>query len=186
MKELIDLLTRRDRIFLGGLCLALAVVLVFDVFFAGARKKAYFSASHSLSSARASLQTFEEGLKKRKAEEGKWLQTQKDLEDVKVHYLYSEEGILTQARLDLEKIFRKTGIPSPALEYEYEQAKNETIQTLYISFVISESYFKLRQFIHAVETFPKFIILEKVDFLDVDAGSGTLRLRITLAEYYEK
>ena len=186
MKELIDLLTRRDRIFLGGLCLTLAVVLVFDVFFAGARKKAYFSASRSLSSARASLQTFEEGLKKRKEDVFNGLLTQKDLEDVKVHYLYSKEGNLTQARLDVERILQNSRIQSPALEYEYEQAKNETIQTLYISFVISESYFKLRQFIHAVETFQKFIVLEKVDFLDVDADIGTFRLRITLAEYYEK
>jgi len=54
-----------------------------------------------------------------------------------------------------------------------------------ISFDIKGSYLSLKRFIHSVEEFPKFLLIEKIDFLNIDARGNVLELRVVLAGYYE-
>jgi len=186
MKDLFELLTRKDRIVLGVICLFLLTAGAFDLFYASAQKSKYFSTVDRLSGAEAAFQTLEADLARTRKNRDTWSMTANDLKDLKENFLYTENNILTQARLDLEKMFQGRGIPVPSLEYEYEEYEKENIHRLQFIFMISENYSNLKQFIYTIETFPKFLILEKIDFLEVDANSGILMLRITLAAYYEK
>jgi hypothetical protein len=43
----------------------------------------------------------------------------------------------------------------------------------------------LKGLIQLVEEFPKFLIVEKIDFLEIDDRSSILELKIVLAGYYE-
>jgi len=185
MKKLFELLTRKDKNFLLVICLFLLAAGVFDLLFASAQKTKYYNATDRISKTKAALQTGEEDLERTRDDWNKWSRTERDLEDLKENFLYKESNVLTQARLDLEKMFRGTGIQVPSMEYGYEEFEKEKIYLVRIHFIISENYSNLRQFIHTIETFPRFLILEKVDFLNVDVSSGILKLKITLAGYYE-
>jgi len=54
-----------------------------------------------------------------------------------------------------------------------------------VSFNFKGSYFSLKRFLSSVEEFPKFLIIEKIDFINIETQSGILGLRILLAGYYE-
>ncbi len=185
MKKLFELLTHKDKNFLLVICLFLLAAGVFDLLFASAQKTKYYNATDRISKTKAALQTGEADLERTRDDWNKWSRTARDLENLKENFLYKESNILTQARLDLEKMFRGRGIPVPPLEYGYEEFEKEKIYLVRIRFIISENYSNLRQFIYTIETFPRFLILEKVDFLEVDVSSGILKLRITIAGYYE-
>ena len=186
MKELFELLTRKDRNVLLVICLFLLAAGVFDLLFASAQKTKYYHSTDRISKTKVALQTGEADLKRIRDDWNKWSRTARDIEDLKQNFLYKESNVLTHARLDLEKMFRGTGIHVPSMEYGYEDFDKEKVHLVRIVFMISENYSKLKQFIYTIETFPRFLILEKVDFLEVDVNSGILKLRITLAGYYEK
>ena len=50
--------------------------------------------------------------------------------------------------------------------------------------IISGSYFFLKRFIDAVEKLPRFLVVEKIDFLDTSVDGSFLALKINLAGYY--
>jgi Tfp pilus assembly protein PilO len=53
------------------------------------------------------------------------------------------------------------------------------------TFQISGPYALIKRFVYEVEHFPRFLIVEKVDFVDIQRQSGALKLKITLAGYFE-
>ena len=53
------------------------------------------------------------------------------------------------------------------------------------TFQISGPYHLMKRFVHSVEIFSKFLIVEKIDFADINMQSGGLKLKIVLAGYYE-
>ena len=185
MKEIVDLLTRRDKRVLIVLAVVLAVFLVFDVFVAQARKGRYFAALESRSQADSTYQKAQAQLDSKREEWGQWEEAMADLGALRKEYLYSKAVVATQMRLDLEKILQQTGFFVPAMDYEYEEFEREKLEKVRISFMITGPYDRIKRFIHAVENFPKFLVLEGVDFLDIAAGSAILKLRIHLAGYYE-
>jgi hypothetical protein len=69
--------------------------------------------------------------------------------------------------------------------YGYVEFKGETIKKINVTFDIKGSYLSLKRFIHSVEEFPKFLLIEKIDFLNIDARGNVLELRVVLAGYYE-
>lgn len=185
MKEIIDLLTKKDRRILVAILLVLVIFLTFNIFVAQARKGRYLSARDSKAQADLTLLKAQEQLDSKKGEWAQWEEARTDLDTIKDKYLYSEQDIATEMRLDLEKILRETGFYVPIMDYEYEEYEREKIKKERISFMITGQYARVKRFIHSLETFPKFLVLEGVDFLDIATGSGMLKLRIHLAGYYE-
>jgi hypothetical protein len=59
------------------------------------------------------------------------------------------------------------------------------IKKVSATFNLRGSYVSLKRFIHTVEEFPKFLLIERIDFLDIDTARDALVLRVVLAGYYE-
>lgn len=100
-------------------------------------------------------------------------------------YLYGSDQVLVNLRSDLEGIFAACGIKAPEIQYAYNELSEKGFRNILINFSISISYFQLRQFIYSVETFPKMLLLERIQFMDVAGGGNVIKLRFFLAMYYE-
>ncbi|MFB0565579.1 MAG: hypothetical protein ACETWK_07870 [Candidatus Aminicenantaceae bacterium] len=119
--------------------------------------------------------------------EREWLRWKKaplDIEELRTNYFYMEEEGINQLRLDLQKIFNESRINISQIKYGYNMFEDERIKKVIATFDFSGSYFSLKKFIHTVEEFPKFLIVEKIDFLDTSTERDSLILRITMAGYY--
>ena len=53
-----------------------------------------------------------------------------------------------------------------------------------MSFGATGSYLSLKRFFNAVENHPVFLVIERIDFSDIDTQRGKLELRMELAGYY--
>lgn len=184
MKELFDLLSQKERKILGLLCLFFAVALLFYFLFALGERGRYFRSLDSLSAKKKNFQKINQSKTQKENEWLRWEEAHRDMNELKTEYFYSEDMVVHQLRRDIQQIFDDIGIRVPALNYEYTEFENEKIKKIKVSFTMTTSYFSLKRFIDSVERFPKFLVIEKVDFLDTNDRGG-FRLNIALAGYYE-
>jgi hypothetical protein len=116
--------------------------LAFICLVLGEEKAKGVSTTDRISKTKVALQTGEADLKGIRDDWNKWSRTARDIEDLKQNFLYKESNVLTHARLDLEKMFRGTGIHVPSMEYGYEDFDKEKVHLVRIVFMISENYSK--------------------------------------------
>jgi len=185
MKALLDLLTAPERRILALLCALLAAALVFQVGFATREKRAYREGMEILSSHQTEYEQLKEKNRKKKREWGLWDQARRDVVEVESRYLYREDRNVNELRLDLRKIFNRAGIPaSSELKYDYGDLEGKELRRVKVSFVFKGSYAFLKRLLYEVEKYPKFLMIERIDFLDIDTRTGKLELNVELAGYY--
>lgn len=114
----------------------------------------------------------------------KWAEAENDLKMLSSNYFYPQDAAIPALRLSLEEIFNQTGLPYYDLKYSYSESSQDMFGKIGVSFNFAGSYGDLKKLIFAVEKYPKFLTIENLDFLDV--SSGPLKVRFTLAGYYEK
>ncbi len=108
-----------------------------------------------------------------------------DIAELKEKYFYSAKDGITRLRRDLQKIFSESRIRASNKRYEYFPAKKvERMKVVRVRFQTFSSYNDLKKFIHSVEIFPKFLLLDKIDFLDLDSSGGGIKLNVSLTGYY--
>jgi Tfp pilus assembly protein PilO len=185
MREIISLLRQKERKLVGALSLLTAVALLFYIFFARGVKDGYARTQNELQRVQSSFQTADSARNENKVSWEMWQQTYTDLEQLRSEYFYSKESIAQDLRQDIEDIFRDIGIPTPDIRYSYQDSAQEKIAKVTAAFQVSGPYYLMKKFAHAVEKYPKFLIMEKIDFSDINMQSGGLKLKITLAGYYE-
>lgn len=185
MKELFDLLDRGERKVLGLLCLLTLLSLLTFAFIGLREKKVCLRSFESLEAQKKQLQKIDLGREEKEREWQQWQQTFLDLAEVKGMYFYGEKEVVRQLRRDLQKLFNRAGIPVSSLSYDYAELEKEKTRLIKVSFTVAASYPLLKEFIQGVEAFPKFLVLEKIDFLNIDAETGAFRMKIVLAAYYE-
>jgi hypothetical protein len=172
MNEFFSGLDEKDRMRLRllGLLLLLAVFVL--IFFSLGRRRGY----HLLSQ-RLEVREKAAAAEKLKQDEGdvKWAQWQKayrDIKDLKDKHFY------------LQKIFSTAGITSRTYRYSYASLEKEKIRKINVTFTFTGTYPILKRFLQTLEQFPKFLLLEKIDFLKIGGDGAMLELRIVLAAYY--
>ncbi|MFC2163401.1 hypothetical protein ACFLT2_00220 [Acidobacteriota bacterium] len=181
------LLDERDRRILAALGILVVLGLVFFFLFGFRQKMAYFRSVDSLSRLKGELNTIAASSQEKKAEWQKWEQTQVDMEELRETYFYSEKEGITRLRRDLQKILRDSRIRASDKRYEYFSAKKvEGVKAVRIRFQTFSSYNDLKKFIHSVEIFPKFLLLDKIDFMDLDSSGGGIKLSVSLTGYYHE
>lgn len=185
MKELINLLNQKERKILGLLCLMLFAALLLYLLFALMEGGRFAHSQEALSVKNKEYQKINASKTDKEREWLRWEETHLDLADLKEKYFYSESLGITQLRRDLQRIFDEVGVRAPSLNYEYSDFEEAKIKKVKVSFNITASYFSLKRFIDTIEKFPRFLIIEKVDFLDTDNQSGGFRLSFALAGYYD-
>jgi len=186
MKELFDLLGTKERQFLVLLCILLAAVLIFYSGFALKEKKAYFRSVDILPSQQTEYERIREQNSEKKRERMLWDEAQQDVVQIEDKYFYREDGNINELREDLRKILRNAQIRVTSdLRFEYSEFEGQEMKTVKVSFIMTGFYFALKKLLHSIEQYPKFIMVQRIDFLDIDTQSGMIELRIELVGYYE-
>lgn len=186
MKELFDFLTKKERKLLVLLCVILLAGLFFHEVFALKQKRTYSFAVQSLPAQKKEYAQVKKLNKDIKLEWLQWDEARRDIAEIEKKYFYRENKDSNKMRLDLRKIFRTAKIRIVSdLMFDYTDWGEETVNRVRVNFTMAGPYIALKRLIHQVEIHPKFLMIERIDFRDIDTQSGRIELNIVLAGYYE-
>jgi Tfp pilus assembly protein PilO len=186
MKELFDLLEKRERKMLIWLCILFFTGLLFLKVFALNQKRTYGYAVQALPAQQKEYTQIKESNRDIKLEWLKWDEAKRDIAEIEKKYFYRGNRGISQLRLDLRKIFRASRIRVVSdLMFDYAEWEDENVKRVRVNFTIAGPYDALKRFIHQVEIHPKFLMVERIDFRDIDTQSGRIELNIVLAGYHE-
>jgi hypothetical protein len=187
MRELFRQFSDRERrtISIVGAALGAAVLLL--IFNAFRESGAASGAQAALAEAEQSYKTLSRSHDEKRKEWQSWQDAVAQLAALKKDYFYDSRNVIQDLRLDLQEIFGSVGISQSEVRYGYgEVTKGGTIDKVEVDFRFSGNYATLKGLLDTVERRPRFLHVEKIDFLDVNKQPGLLGLRITCAGYYER
>ncbi|MCR4395659.1 MAG: type II secretion system protein M [Candidatus Saccharicenans sp.] len=181
-----EFLNPEERKRLSGLSLALAVALLLVI-------ASLFFWSYRLDGLRAEARRLTAELEKIGAQKEQariefqsWQETRKDLEEMETTAFYSGSGGQETFRQDLRDLFKQAGLPVPAISYQYDDTGKKQFRRLAASFALRFSYPSFKRFLYRVETWPRLLVIDQINFQKIDNASGALDLRITLSGYYHE
>ncbi len=185
MKGISELISLREKRLLGLCVLGFFLSLIFFQVVALGKKQEFIRKMENLETRKKELTGLEKNQKERKEE---WLQWKKAEEDVQSlrRFFYGDKKGFGKLREDLGRLFQESGINVEQLRYDYSEIDEGAAKKVKISFQIKGSYYNLKRFIHTVEKFPKFLLIENIRFLEIESQSGRLGLGFELSAYYEK
>ena len=184
MNGLFSALNEKERRQLRLLCLLVLVAVFGLVLFSLGKRRSYQLSLETLRAREKLAASAEAKLAESAAQWAKWQEAGQDIKDLKEKFFYPGSGDISPLRLDLQTVFSEAGVSTRSFRYHYVSADKERIGKINVTFTLIGSYAVLRRFLQALEKFPKFLLLEKIDFLKVGADGSILELRITLAAYY--
>jgi hypothetical protein len=185
IKDMIDLLSpfeRKTAMVLGLLAL---VSVLFFLMVPLNKRAAYNEFQQTATRSERRMKQVEADSSAKKRDIELWEQAEIDIETLRGSYLYTKD-MPSEMRLDVEKILRENGIRTPSIEYEYEDYPAVDIKRVRMNFTVDSAYYGLRKVIHAFETYPKLLVLERIEFLDIDERGVSIRVRLRLAGFYEQ
>lgn len=185
MKELFSYLNEREKKRLSILGLLLLLALVFLLFFSFGERRSYFRELGRLQSRAKAYAEVEMALAESRREWTRWQEAHRDLEALKEARFFKEEDGFNQIRVDLQQVFAQSGINPHPIKYDYIDQAREKAKKVNLSFNFTGSYPALKAFLSVIESYPKFLLLEKIDFIKISVGGNILDLRIVLSAYYE-
>ncbi|MGQ9672571.1 MAG: hypothetical protein ACUVV5_05490 [Candidatus Aminicenantales bacterium] len=185
MKEFFKLLNKAEKKQLRLLSILLLAGVLFLLIISLGQRRSFFSLKNRLQ-ARQKVLAEVEGKRAQAVEAwARWQASYRDIEELKKTYFYQGQNDLHELRLDLEKILAEGGVSAKSLQYDYSQPGKGLVDKVDIRFTFVGSYVILKKFLEVVERFPKFLMLEKIDFARISQDGSILELRIVLAGYYE-
>ncbi|OGD16141.1 MAG: hypothetical protein A2V76_03105 [Candidatus Aminicenantes bacterium RBG_16_63_14] len=119
-----------------------------------------------------------------RAEWKRWEDAGRDLEELRTGYFYEKEEGVQALRQDLEQIFALAGTTITDLNYGYSEMEREQVRKTLVTFTYMGTYTGLKKLLAALEAFPKFLVIEQVDFPRTGSGGERLNAKLTLAGYY--
>ena len=186
MKELFDLLEKGERNVLILLCALLVVAVIFHQGFAVKQKKIFDYSVETQPSLQKEFANIEELNRNIKMEWQQWDEARQDIAAVEERYFYKENKNVNRLRLDLRKIFQQAGIRVTSdLMFDWADWEEKGLKKVRVRFTLAGPYGALKRFIHQVEIHRKFLMIERIDFRDIDTQTGRIELQIELAGYYE-
>jgi len=114
----------------------------------------------------------------------RWEEAVRDLAELRTSYFYDENAGVQVLRQDLQKIFAQAGTTVANIDYGYSNMEKEQVRKTVVTFTYAGTYAGMKRLLAVLEGFPKFLVIEKVDFPKTGAGSGLLSAKLTLAGYY--
>lgn len=185
MNALFDLLNDRERrtlVRLGAAALvALAVVLVLFVRLRGGLEAQRTASFRIHESAQKTAQARD----KARADWRLWEDAGRDLAELRATYFYGQgNAVQVQLPQDLQKIFTRAGTAITDLDYSYAEMEKEQVRKTIVTFTYLGTYAGLKRLLAAIEAFPKFLVIERVEFPRTGSGGERLNAKLTLAAYY--
>lgn len=184
MNEIFRALSEKERKHLRLLWLILGVFLVFLLLVSFRERRSFRRLDSTLASRTAELAKVEKLRSEAAAERAKWEQAEKDLGDLKAKRFYQDKDGANVLRLDLQQLFARAGISAQTLKFDYADLEKLKARKVSVAFNFTGSYAVLKRFLETIEEFPKFLCLERLDFVRIMGGGSTLELRAILAGYY--
>jgi len=186
MLKLSELLTLKERKLLTRLSLTILVVLAILVSFLFFWSSKLNGVRHEANKVQAELGKISAQTEQVKTELLRWQTTAKDLEELKKNAFYSGQQGLESFRDDLKKLLQQTGLPLPGVSYQYEESEKKEFRKLSASFSLRLSYPLLKRFLYQLETWPRLLVLDQINFQKIDNLSGVLDLRLTVSGFYHE
>jgi len=184
MNALFDLFNDKERRTLGRLGLAaLVILIVFLVLFSrlrGGLEKDRTASLRLQESAQKAVRARDEA----RAEWKRWEDAGRDLEELRAGYFYDPEEGVQALRQDLQQIFALAGTAITDLDYGYSDMEKEQVRKTLVTFTYTGTYAGLKKLLAVLEAFPKFLVIEKIDFPRTGSGGERLNVKMTLAGYY--
>jgi len=184
MKEAFSLINQKERRQIAVIAALLGLTLLFYLFGAVNARKSFERSTENLETIDKNIFAAEESRTQKDLEWKSWEQAHLDVAELRESYFYSSEDWQKTIRLDLQRILEASPIQHSKIEYQYTHYESEKISKVIMEFNVTGSYHSLKTFIHALESFPKFLAIERIDFLDIDPQGMGIKLRILLAGYY--
>ena len=186
MKELINLLGRKERRVLRLLIYSLFAALVLVLAGGVWQRSRFFRAQAALT---AEQKTFErEDAKHRDftAWQTLWTEARRDLAEMKGKSLYDEADLVTVLRVDLDRLLRDAGLVVSKFDYNYDADSRMAVARVAIAFEAKTVYPAVKRLFGLLEVFPKLLVVEGLSFPRTAKGQSGLNIRVTLAAYYAK
>jgi len=184
MNELFSALDEKERRRLRLLSLLFLISVFVLVFFSLGQRRSYGLLVETLEGRDKTAAAAEAKREESSAGWAQWQAAYEDLKDLKERYFYHAADAVSELRLDMDKIFSEAGISTRSYRYNYVSLEKEKIGKINVTFTFIGSYPILKRFLQTLEQFPKFLLLEKIDFLKIGGDGTMLELRIVLAAYY--
>jgi hypothetical protein len=86
--------------------------------------------------------------------------------------------------LDLQKIFALAGTTITDLGYGYSDMEKEQVRKTVVTFTYIGSYAGLKKLLAVLEAFPKFLVIEKIEFPKTGSEGERLSAKLAVAGYY--
>ncbi len=186
MSGLTDLLDRKEQRALAGLGLFLVLGLLALFVFSLGERRDYFRNQAELADQEKRFAEIDGRRQKSKSGWSAWEEARKDIQDVRKNWLYSEQEGIKQLTLDVHKILGEAGMGTTGFQYEYLDMREEYLRRVNVSFQVSGTYPALKRLLDEVEKFPKFLMIDRVDFTNSFDEGNRIELRIVMAGYYDK
>ncbi|MFZ2053203.1 MAG: hypothetical protein WAU81_03300 [Candidatus Aminicenantales bacterium] len=184
MNELFSTLDEKERARLRLISLLFLIALFVLLVFSLGQRRSYHHLVDQLRGKEKTAAVAEGKRAENAAEWEQWEQSSKDIQALREKFFYHEGEEINELRLDLRKIFSESGITSRSFKYSYASLEKEKIGKVSVTFTFTGTYPILKRFLQMLERFPKFLLLEKIDFLKIGSEGAQLELRIVLAGYY--
>jgi len=123
---------------------------------------------------------------KTKADMALWREAARDMENLKQTRFYSDVKGFQDLRPDLQALFDAAGIVVGEIAFGYTDYQREGLRRVSAEFVFKGTYAALKTFLDRVERHPRFLFVEKIDFLNIGLQPGMLVLKINMVGYYER
>jgi cell division protein FtsB len=180
------LLSPRDRRLLLVLGVLLGALLVYLLFLVAVEKPSLARAERELVKRQEAGRKVAAERDKKKAEWQMWKQGLLDLKEVRANWFYQEAEGYRPFLTDVRQILSGAAIEPSQFNYNYDDIRGEKIQRVSVTFTCSCSYFMLKRLLDDVERFPKFLMLERLDFLKTPDQGQTLEFSVTIMGYYAR
>jgi hypothetical protein len=184
MNALFDLLNDQERRTLGrlGLAVLVALVVCLALFarFRGGLEKDRTASVRLHEATQKTIQARDTA----RAEWKRWEDAGRDLAELRTGYFYEEAPGTPTLRQDLQQIFALAGTTITDLDYGYSDMEKEKVRKTVVSFTYTGTYAGLKKLLAVLEDFPKFLVIEKLEFPRTGSGGERLNAKMTLAGYY--
>jgi len=184
MQDIFRVFSEKERKRLQLLLLILGLSLVFLFLISLRERRTFHRLEDELAGQKASFAKLDTERSVALTDRARWTQAEKDLGELKAKYFYQEKDGVNVLRLDLQQLFAKSGITARSIKFDYFDLDRERARKVSVTFNFTGTYPLLKRFLETVEQFPKFLHLERLDFVRIMAGGNNLELRVILAGYY--
>lgn len=113
-----------------------------------------------------------------------WEDAGRDLAELRTGTFYEAQESGQTLREDLQKIFAQAGTAITDLAYSYSDLEKEQVRKTVVTFTYIGTYTGLKKLLAVLEAFPKFLVIESVEFPRTGSGGERLSAKLTLAGYY--